>query len=321
MHEDAGAGRVIAFAQLQEVYAAHRVATYPLSENKMPAIRGYERIGVHGSAQLALKFAEVTAAGFLAGSRNRITVADIDTDDEKLVEEIENRYGATPLLVRTPSGGWHAYYRHAGEARRIRPLPDVDILGGGNVVAALSVVPKGRYEIVRGSLEELDRLPTMRQDNRPPARIPEGKRNNALFDYCKSVVSHCDDFDQLLDAALTWADARLAVPLPESEIAKTCRSVWDYRGGRKRIMNHIIDSKIYKALAADTDALALFAYLSAENGTDAEFMVADGLGEAMGWPRRFVPAARKTLLDLGIIRCVRRHAVGQPALYRWIIDQ
>ena len=53
------------------------------------------------------------------------------------------------------------------------------------------------------------------------------------------------------------------------------------------------------------------------NGPDAEFLIADGLGEARGWPRRFVPAGRKALLDLGVVRCVRVPLKGAPGLYRW----
>jgi hypothetical protein len=315
-----------AFADIQRAYAEHRVATYPLTEGKTPAIRGYDRVGPRISQQLAIRFPATMAAGFVAGQRNRLTVVDIDSDDGRLVGEIEARFGPTPLQVLTPSGGSHLYYRYNGEARRIRPLPNVDILGAGNVVAALSTVPKGRYEIERGSLDDLARLPTMRQEpghGKGPAhgRIPRGKRNNALFEYCQRTVSYCDDQDQLLDAARTWADDQFVTPLPAAEIVKTVNSVWNYRGGRKQIMQHIVEAPVYGALIANTDALALFAYLSAENGPDAEFMIADGLGEARNWPRRFVPAARRALLAMGVIECIRPRGNGTPALYRWRIGR
>jgi Bifunctional DNA primase/polymerase, N-terminal len=316
-----------AFAMLQKAYAAHRVAVYPLTDTKTPAVRGYDRVGAQGARQLAMKFPNATAAGFVAGRRNRLSVIDIDSPDDRLVAEIEARFGETPLQVVTPSGGRHLYYRHAGEARRIRPLPYVDILGGGHVVAALSVVARGRYEIVRGSLDDLAFLPTMRglQDNRAPARIAKGQRNNALFDYCRSIVPHCDDLDQLLDAARTWADAQLdrfagPDPTTDAEIVKTCRNVWKFRGGRKAFMDQIIDGPRFKALMANPAATTLFVFLWSENALDAEFMVADGLGKAMGWSCRFVPTARRALLELGIIRCVRPPALGRAARYRWAID-
>lgn len=308
------------FAAIQAAYGAHRIATYPLTADKTPAVSGYSRIGAPYSAELATKFPDATAAGFVAGPRNRVAVVDIDSADDRLVAEVEARFGATPFRVRTPSGGRHLYYRHQGERRQIRPLPDVDILGGGNVVAALSVVPKGQYELERGTLDDLDRLPPLRQSvgqSRSVGGIERGQRNDELFRHCQSVVNYCDSHDQLLDAARTWAEDRLAEPLPDAEISKTAASVWRYRGGRKRVMNHIIGSTAFSALAADPAVFGVYAYLSAENGPGAEFMIADGLGPARGWPRRLVPAARRALLDLNLIECVRWPAKGRPALYRW----
>jgi len=87
------------------------------------------------------------------------------------------------------------------------------------------------------------------------------------------------------------------------------RSVLQCQGG--------VDAPFYSALVANTDALALYGYLAAVNGPAAEFMVADGLGPARGWPQRFVPQARRALLDLGVLKCVRRPRKGVPALYRW----
>lgn len=309
------------FPTIQAAYAERRVVVYPVGENKLPAINNYMKVGAPASAQLAMKFAEIQAAGFCAGSRNRLTVVDIDSPDDRLVAEVQRQFGATPLQVITPSGGRHLYYRHNGETRRIRPLPDVDILGAGNVVAALSRVPKGAYSLERGTLDDLDRLPPLRQQ--PPAkatsdRVPEGQRNNALFEFCRATVARCDGFNDLLDAAMTWAEGRLEGGLSEMEITRTASSVWTYRGGRKRIMNQIVEGAKFEALMANPAATTLLVYLQAEQGDNATFMVADGLGEAQGWPRRFVPEARKALLDLGIIECVRPRGDGRPALYRWV---
>jgi hypothetical protein len=314
-------GRNFNFPELQRAYAERRIVTYPLTEDKTPAIRGYDRIGAWVSQQLALKFQGALAAGFIAGNRNRLTVIDIDCSDDRLVAEIQGRFGPTPLQVRTPSGGSHLYYRYSGEARRIRPLPDVDILGAGNVVAALSVVPKGRYQIERGSLDDLAALPPMRQERQhgPTGSIPKGQRNQSLFEYCRRTASHCDDLDQLVDAARTWAENHLAEALPPAEVMKTCKSVWTYRGGRKRIMNHIVESEAYATLKTRPYAMALFSILAAENGPTAEFWIADGLVGALGWPRRSIQDGRRTLLELGIVKCVRPAKKGSPALYRWLM--
>jgi hypothetical protein len=232
-----------AFATLQATYAAHRVVIYPLKDNKTPAVRAYDRIGAPYSAQLAVRFPEATAAGFVAGPRNRVTVVDIDSADARLVDECLDRFGPTPLQILTPSGGRHLYYRHNGEARRIKSLPDVDILGGGNVVAALSVVLKEDMSLEWGTLDDLDRLPRLPASRIPqagPERVPEGKRNAALHRYCRSIVGHCDDLESLVDAAQTWAEEQVSGRLPDAEIIKIVGSVWRFRGGRKLFMQHIV---------------------------------------------------------------------------------
>jgi hypothetical protein len=154
----------------------------------------------------------------------------------------------------------------------------------------------------------------------PIRAVEKGERNDRLFRHCQAIVGYCDTLDQLLDAARTWADDGFAEPLPEAEVVKTANSVWNFRGGRKRLMQHIVEARFYSALVANIPALALFSYLSAENGPNATFMVADGLGPARNWPRRFVPEARRALLSMGAIRCVRPPRKNTPALYRWAIS-
>lgn len=85
-------------------------------------------------------------------------------------------------------------------------------------------------------------------------------------------------------------------------------------------MQNIIEAPMFAALIANPGALALYAYLSAKNGPEAKFMVADGLGEKLGWPRRHVPAARKALQQMGAIECVRPWGHGVAALYRWTLS-
>jgi len=211
------------------------------------------------------------------------------------------------------------------QQRRGSPQPppglgDVDILGAGNVVAAGSQVPKGHYRIIRGSLDDLDRLPPLRSDSAAQStrdKIPEGQRHDALIAFARSVRDCCDDFDQFVDAVRTWCEGRFESRETDAEIIRQCHSVWTWRGGRKRVMNHVVESPIWTRLIANPDILALFAYLSAENGRAAEFMIADGLADARGWPRRFVTEGRRALLDIGIVECVRRPRKYSPGLYRW----
>jgi len=268
--------------------------------------------------------------GFVCGAINRLTVIDIDSPADAELQHALRKYGDTGAIVQTPSGGRHAYYRHDGEERRIRPDPlhQIDELGGGCCVAPPSSKPTGAaYAWLRGDLSIIPNLPKIRpgavQKTRDierqvaGLRVPEGQRNVQLFRYCNSVVGCCDDLDALIDAARTWADGKCAEPLPDAEIVATAYKVWKFQGGRKRVMRNIVEAPFYSALIADLPALALYSYLSAENGPNSQFMVADGLGPARGWPRRFVPEARRALLDMGAIKCVRFPRKGVPALYVW----
>ena len=318
-----------AFPQWQPRYAARGVATFPVTivdHDKKPSIRGYLRTGLLGSAQLAIKFADAESFGFACGRRSRITIVDMDSTDERIVAEGERLFGSSPLLWRTGGGKYAMAFRHNGEARRIRPMPSlpIDLLGGGFAVAPPSAGVRRPYQIIRGSLADLDRLPVARMPREllsgATNKISEGKRNTELFRYCRSVVGYCGDEDQLVDAAATWAGNALATALSSAEIRKTCRSVWQYQGGRKRVVHKMVSPGQYVKLCEKPQILGVFAYLAAENGPDAQFMIADGLAEARGWPRRLVPTAREIMLQIGVIKRVGRMGKAGPYLYRWAND-
>jgi hypothetical protein len=100
----------------------------------------------------------------MVGKRSKITVLDIDDKGERTLAAALDRHGSTPILVRSGSGNHQAWYRHNGEHRLIRPwrgLP-IDLLGAGFVVAPPSISTKGQYEFIQGSLDDLERLPVLR---------------------------------------------------------------------------------------------------------------------------------------------------------------
>jgi hypothetical protein len=329
------------FAEWQPRYAEHGIATFPIEivgNDKKPATIGYSKTGLRSSGKLALKFADAVALACMCGPRNRVTVLDLDDTDETIIKEGEALFGRSPLLWRTGGGKFAMPFRYNGETRLIRPIPGlpIDLLGGGVAVLPPSAGVRRPYEIIEGTLADLDRLPVARipgeiarklardpkTAGRDPAeRIPEGRRNGELFKYCRSIVGYCDNLDQLIDAAKTYRDDRfeLLPPVPDAEVVKTCNSVWRYQGGRRKIMHRIVERPQFEALAADPEILGVFAYLAAENGPDAEFMIADGLAQSRGWPRRLVPNARKRMLELGLIEPLGRRGKTGPYLYRWII--
>jgi hypothetical protein len=268
--------------------------------------------------------------GFLCGALNNITVIDVDSPADAELQHALTKYGDTGAIVQTPSGGRHLYFKHDGEGREIRPDTSrpIDELGGGLCIAPPSTKPAGGgYAWLRGDLSIIPNLPKIRagavqktrdfERSAVGPRVPEGERNARLFRYCRQIVGYCDDLDALIDAARTWADSRCAVPETDAKIVATANSVWKFQGGRKRVMQNIVEGPLYQRLIADPEVWALYAYLATENGPAAQFMVADGLGPARGWPRRMVPRARRALLDMGAIKCIRFPRKGTPALYRW----
>jgi len=139
-----------------------------------------DTFGRRGTLELAVepRFANA-AVGFWCGHFNRLTVVDVDSAADSELQYALDTFGPSPVLVRTASGKHHAYYRHGGERRRIRPLAGyaIDFLGeGGFCVAPPSVRSDGgRYEFVRGGLSDLANLPTMRPVRyRSPSRLNHG---------------------------------------------------------------------------------------------------------------------------------------------------
>ena len=55
--------------------------------------------------------------GMICGA-SRVTVVDYDGNDPAELDVIEHLFGKTPVIVATPSGGFHLYYRHNGEGNR-----------------------------------------------------------------------------------------------------------------------------------------------------------------------------------------------------------
>ena len=193
------------FDKWQADYAAHGVATFPVDTNKRPMVQHYGKFGLVSSSQIASKFGHAPAIGFMCGRRSGVTVLDVDTTDERVLADAVYRHGTTPIVARSGSGHFQAWYRHAGERRLIRPRRDVpiDILGAGFVIGPPSRVAKGSYQFIQGSLDDLESLPTL---NDAPAIIPteaptdwgrmqDGDgRNNALFRELGRAAQHCDDF-------------------------------------------------------------------------------------------------------------------------------
>jgi hypothetical protein len=334
------------FQTFQPQYAAQRIATFPVV-NKRPAVRGYPRIGLRASSELAGKFADAPALGFMCGARSGVTVLDIDTADERILADALGRHGETPIVVRTASGKWHAWYRHSNERRRIRPWDPspIDLLGtGGFAIGPPSAMQRGCYEFVQGGLDDVARLLTMRgldaslyneainivpddvlpkdaaEDDEPTlSAVSKGRRNDKLFAHCMRHVHHCDDRDALLDVGRTF-NLNCLPPLSDDEVIKTVSSAWRYtaRGeNRFRMTGSWLPTDTVRQLAPDPHLLSLVSFLKAENRPDRTFMIADGLATVLHWPRRKLTAARRKAIERGLVVMVSKPHSGHPGLYRF----
>ncbi len=319
------------FAEWQPRYAAHRVATFPVKD-KRPCVRHWQKVGLNGSSQLAMKFVDADAFGFQCGARNRITVVDIDSNDEHIVGEAIKLFGESPIIWRTGSGNYAMPFRHNGETRDIRPVPGlpIDVLGGGFAVAPPSIGAKVRYEFLQGSLADLDRLPVARVDPSKPHKsrrdahdkIPQGKRDGTLFHYALKQAPHVDDFDTLLDVLHT-RNMDCDPPLPESVVVAKAQSAWRYQQEGRNLVGRgralVTPHEIYDVLwQEDRDALALYLHLSRHHW-GREFVLTKSMASAMVWGLRRWKDARDTLVRLGIICCIHPGGRGphDPPIYNW----
>jgi hypothetical protein len=316
------------FSKWQPQYAARKVATFPVlvtKKEKRPAITNYGKVGLPASAVLASKqqFANANALGFMTGARSKITVLDVDSRDEKILANALDQHGQSPLIVRSGSGKFHVYYRHAGEHRRIRPwkgLP-IDLLGAGYVVAPPSKSAQGQYEIIQGRLDDLECLPAIRNlAFAKPDSAKDGERGTKLFEHLMRAAHHVENFDELLDVGRTFSD-NCEPPMEDSRVVSTAKSVWGYtQRGLNRFGQHgawfPID-EVHRLIDGDQDAALLLMFMRAQQGPDATFMCANGLAEKFDWTRKRLADARSRLIELGYMAVLRNAGPKAPALFRW----
>jgi ribosomal protein L37AE/L43A len=308
------------FATWQPQYAQIGLATFPV-QGKKPAVRGYLHLGLRASHHLTSQFPSADAFGVALGARNNLTILDVDTSDKRVLTEALDQHGNTPFIVRSGRGYFQAWYRYNGERRLIRPFPDlpVDILGAGFVVAPPSQVGAGSYEIIQGSLSDLQRLPIMRvrEDysvrGRERHSLPVGSRNDNLFRYALQQARHVDDRETLLDVVSTENDHACQPPLAETEIARIVASAWrcqsegrNFVGGNKV---YVTFEEIDKIANADPDALVLLMVLRRFHYGRREFALGKAMALKLNWTLPRFRAARQCLEVAGRIKC--RHAGGR----------
>jgi hypothetical protein len=333
-----------AFAEWQPRYAEHGIATFPVvidGTGKRPAVKGYLKVGSILSQELARRFPANDAFGFALGRSNRITVLDVDTADERVLSDALAKHGASPLIVRSGSGNWQAWYRHNGEGRHVRPWgrePPIDVLGDGYVVAPPSAGTRRLYEITQASLDDLQHLPALQaldflaNASKAPAEAPgtavaavrDGERNNSLWRACMRHGLRCPSLDVLLDFARTHNEEEFMTPLAEAEVVRIAGSAWHYTekgenwfatGGLVGLPRTAVD----ELASTDPHAFALFGMLRCWHGDRDRFVLAKETADKVGWTLRTFKAARRRLEETQQIRCLSRggRRPNDPPVYAW----
>lgn len=314
------------FALWQRRYAEIGIPTFPV-KGKQPAVRNYLKIGLRASAALAEKFPNSNAFGLALGPRTGITVLDIDSGDEAVLEQSLALYGMTPFIVRSGSGHYQAWYRYNGEGRLIRRSVDrpIDILGAGFVVAPPSRIGRG-YDLICGSLHDLLVLPTMLQPTRSIRRsseesITEGIRNGYLFRFALQHARYADDEATLFDVVETENTNRCVPPLATDEICRVVKSAWGYQiEGRNLVATKGVvasQTEVRELGHCSPHALALLLVLRSIHRKGQRFALAKATAAGLGWT---IPRFRKARAELERRALIRRlHAGGRgphdPPMY------
>lgn len=339
----------VAFHDAARQYAAAGIASLPLGgeDGKRPLVKRPQRFGIKASLEIAPKFPDANL-GFWCGRRSNLTVVDIDSADESELRWTQDTFGRSPIIVRTGSGKFHAWYRHNGERRRIRPIEGhaIDLLGeGGYCVAPPSVRPNGgRYEFLQGNLDKVADLPTIRPEamellnarlvassqspTATPARtaasreIADGARDNTLFGMLLREAPYCDDFDMLLDVARTINMQCCTPPLDDAQVIGKARSAWKYETtgnnwvGRKARASTDRDELL--AFAHDPEAHMVLKLLECSHPRPGTIFAIDQIKTAklFAWDRKRVRGRLETLISMKWLKRVHQgRGIGDPHLY------
>jgi hypothetical protein len=184
-----GGGKTMGvFARHQPVYAAYGIATFPLNDNKKPAIRKYQKVGLPTSARFAERFSASDGLGFMTNARSRIAVLDVDTTDERVLADAMGRHGSTPLVATAASawgyttkgrnwfGNGQVVTSHAEVDELMAQAPDAFLLltklrrhnwGGAFIIANAMSETMGwsrkRFAAARAELERRDKILCIRK--------------------------------------------------------------------------------------------------------------------------------------------------------------
>lgn len=268
--------------------------------------------------------------GLITGRLNDITVIDCD-DPNISVRQLQEEYGETSLIVETPRGGKHLYYKYNRETSRNNFLEKIDIKSdGGYVVGPYSINPENGipYRIIKGSLDDICSLLPSTHPSLPKKRgvqsikhitqpiatsqsqkdkIQEGQRNNYLFKITKDYAATVNTYEEILVYAQNNNQNDLIPPLPNSEVYRIVNSVWKYKkedrlhvSGGSYVQIHVEN---FEMLCKSPRALSLYILLLRhhKNRRKNFTIIHEKVAEILGCDRKTIPKAIDELIDKKII--------------------
>jgi hypothetical protein len=335
------------FATAQPEYAALGIATFPFDATEQvkrgPLVSHYTRMGLPASKQMALRFPDAPGLAAMAGARNRITIIDIDergAAGERLLADVQRQFGDAKVITRTGSGGFHCYYLHNGEGRKIRPDPrkPIDLIGGGPIVLPPSRGFRGNYQIIHGKVDDLAALEPI--GARSSASLAEtdldlrsardGGRDKKFWGHVARQAHLVRSLDELIAVAREmnelmaepWSDTEV-----DSEIVKRCKYWWDKTqkgenwfgiGKYVRTDHALVDG----LMMSDPDAFQLLIFLR-RNHWGRDFRLANETSQLLplngakrgqvGWDRERFAGARQRLIEGGFLIVVRPATIKPPS--------
>lgn len=330
------------FAEHAGAFLDAGLAPFPVDTTaKRPTVKGWQKTspGLARAWAGNPRLAEANGLGVVMGPASGLVEIDVDAAGDAWIAAAVDRFGDSPIVIQTASGKAKLWYRHNGEGRHIRPLEGlpIDVLGGGFTIAPPSVRSDGgAYRFVRGGLGDIPRLPTIRSGaldalrqpkvevgrERIPEAVNRGERNTTLWRWSMTQARFCDDVEQLIDAAQTWADA-FPDPLSPQEVAKCARSAWGYESSGRNYLGLVRPQLTEKDMAMDVlrdapDAFYLLSLFERFHRSKRAFFIAPrALGASLGWRYSRVELARDVLLSRGFIEEVAAPRRGKgPGSYR-----
>lgn len=344
------------YGEWQPVYAEAGLVSFPVdSERKKPAVGNWLTAGAKASATWATRpaLAEANGLGLACGKRNGLTVLDIDEPCENLLADAFAKFGSSPVVIRTASGKFHAWYKHCGEKRQLKGVIEgrkVDLLGaGGMAIAPPTRSAKGAYEFIQGGLSDLGslpvlcNLPTVPPIDRSPKIlepgvvgsdfvVPHGMRNDNLFKLCLRKARSVADGDALRAFAMGVNQSGDWEPLPMEEVLRTATSAWEKQatgknwvGSGARIVQTVSEfDRVFfppngKPDPVAADAHFLLSTLRRLHFDRATFVCANEMHKRCGWSLRRFRNARRFLEDKGCLLLVSPYSAqdNSPAVYRF----